>query len=122
MHSIPELTTLPEDDQPPVVEIKMADGIFIKQMLIARSGTFIPQHVHPYDHTSMLAVGSVRLWKDGVLDGDYTAPTGILITAGIAHMFMALSDNTIVYCIHNVSRTGAVEIVPGGSKLEEGAF
>lgn len=109
MHSIPALTNLSEADQPPVVEIKMADGIFIKQMLIARAGTYIPQHVHKYDHTSMLAVGRVRIWKDGVFDGDYTAPTGILIAAGVAHMFMALVDGTIVYCIHNVSRTGDVE-------------
>ena len=111
MHVIPELSALPSDNQPPVVEIKMADGVFIKQMLIETAGTYIPQHSHSYDHTSMLAVGSVRLWKDGLWVGDFTAPAGITIVAGVAHTFMALEDKTIVYCIHNVSRSGEVDIM-----------
>lgn len=98
-------------EQPPVVEIKMADGVFIKQMAIAKAGTLIPQHSHAYDHTSMVAVGAVRVWCDGKLLGDFRAPTGILIKAFSKHTFQALEQGTIVYCIHNVSRTGDVEIM-----------
>ncbi len=86
--------------EPPNVEIHMADGIFIKQMWIRNALTFIPQHVHDFDHTSMLARGSVFLWKDGKLDRRYEAPTGILIKAGVRHMFLSLEDDTIIYCIH----------------------
>lgn len=100
----------PAEEQPHGVEIHMADDVFIKQMVIPRAGTFVPQHSHNYDHTSMLAVGSVRAWVDGVLKGDFQAPTGILIEAGTKHTFMALEDNTVLYCIHNVSRTGLIEI------------
>lgn len=98
-------------DQPPVVEIHMADDIFIKQMLITKAGTYIPQHSHAYDHTSMLAVGSVRVWVDGIIKGDFKAPTGILIEKGTKHTFLSLEDNTIVYCIHNLMRSDAVEVL-----------
>jgi quercetin dioxygenase-like cupin family protein len=107
-------------EQPHGVEIHMADGIFIKQMIVPKAGTYVPQHSHTWDHVSMLAVGSIRVWKDGVLDGDYTAPTGIMIKAGVEHTFLALVDQTILYCVHNIGRTGEVEIikehqiVPGG--------
>lgn len=106
-------------EQPPVVEIHMADDVFIKQMLIAKADTFIPQHSHVYDHTSMLAVGSVRVWEDGVLRGDFTAPTGLLIKAGIKHTFQALVDNTVVYCIHNTSRSDVVEVLEEHHLVED---
>jgi quercetin dioxygenase-like cupin family protein len=102
---------LPQEAQPPVVEIHMADDIFIKQMAIAKAGTLIPQHSHRYDHSSLVAAGAVRLWQDGVLVGDFTAPAGILIAAGRKHLFMALADATVVYCIHNLARSQTVEIL-----------
>lgn len=98
-------------EQPYGVEIHGADGVFIKQMIIPKAGTLVPQHSHTYDHTWMLALGSARLWEDGRLVGDKKSPCGITIKAGTKHTFMSLEDNTIGYCIHNVSRTGDVEIV-----------
>lgn len=117
-HKIPTGLVAAEQ-QPPVVEIHMADEVFIKQMLIAKAGTFIPQHTHTYDHTSMLAVGRVRVWAGDAEPHDYTAPTGFLIAAGVKHTFLALEDNTIVYCIHNVSRTGEVDILDEHSIVGE---
>lgn len=99
------------EEQPYGVEIRMADDVFIKQMAIPKAGTYVPQHSHAYDHTSMLAVGSVRVWEDEVLKGDFTAPTGLFIRAGTKHCFLSLEDNTVVYCIHNVSRGDLVEIL-----------
>jgi hypothetical protein len=98
-------------NQPPVVEIKMADGIFIKQMFIESAGTYIPTHAHMYDHVSMLARGSVRLWRDGVLIGDFVAPKGIDIPAKTKHTFLALEDSTTIYCIHNIKTAESVEIL-----------
>lgn len=86
-----------------------ADGLFVKQMHILKAGTRVPQHAHVYDHLTMLATGSVRVWKDGALDGDYIAPTGIMIAAGIKHTFEALEDDTVAYCIH--AATGEVPIM-----------
>lgn len=108
-HDIP-LKLVAIEDQPPVVEIHIIDGIFVKQMLLRRAGQYAPQHAHRYDHLSMLAAGSVRVWADGVCLGDKTAPTGICIPANQKHVFLALEDNSVLYCIHNVSRADSVEI------------
>lgn len=101
----------------PKVEIHMADGIFIKQMLCEKAGTFIEQHVHAYDHTLMIAKGSFRVWRGEPHLGDFKAPAGLLIEAGTKHMLQALEPGSLAYCIHNISRTGEVEVVPTESVL-----
>lgn len=105
----PSLVVAPE--QPHGIELHMADDVFIKQMVIPRAGTYVPQHSHAYDHTSMLAKGSIRVWEDGQLTGDFVAPTGIMIKRGVKHTFLSLEDGTIVYCIHNLSRADVVEVL-----------
>jgi hypothetical protein len=106
-----QFTGVPSGDAPEEnSEIYIADDIFTKQMHIKHAGMFIPQHSHTYEHMSMLAHGSVRVWQDGVFSGDYQAPAGIKIPANTLHTFMSLEPDTIVYCIHNVSRSGRVEI------------
>lgn len=97
--------------QPIGVEFSMPDGIFIKQYLIAECGSYVPQHSHKYDHTTMLALGALRVWCDGELVGDFDAPSPISIKAGTKHLFQTLTENTLLYCIHNISRTGDVEIL-----------
>ena len=97
----------PADD----VEFIQADDVFIKQMHIKKAGTLIPQHSHRYDHSSMLAVGSMRVWCDGQYVGDFSAPHPLFIEAGTKHMFLALEDDTVVYCIHNLSRSDVVEVL-----------
>jgi quercetin dioxygenase-like cupin family protein len=94
----------------PEVEWCVSDGIFIKQMAMDKAGILVPQHSHKYDHTSMLASGSVRVWKDGVYWQDAQAPLPIFIEAGVKHTFMSL-EPSVIYCIHRNDRTGSVEIV-----------
>lgn len=97
--------------QPYGIEDTTADGVFIKQMAIPVAGTLVPQHSHTYDHTSLLAAGSVRVFKEGSHIGDFRAPKPIVIPAHTKHSFLSLEDNTVIYCIHNVSRqSGQVEI------------
>lgn len=79
-------------------------------MHLKRAGTLIPQHAHIYPHTTMIAKGRLRVWKEGTLLGDFEAPRPIYIEAGAKHTLLALEDDTLAYCIHNVARTGAVEI------------
>jgi quercetin dioxygenase-like cupin family protein len=87
-----------------------ADGIFVLQLPIIKAGTEVPQHAHAHEHMSMLARGAVQVWKDGVFMGDFHAPDGIVIAAHCKHKFLSLEDNTLIYCIHNVSRTGEIEV------------
>jgi len=96
--------------QPYGDEYLAADGVFIKEMRIPKSGTIVPQHSHEYDHTSFLAQGRISARADGVDIGEFVAPTPIFVKAGVKHSFLSLEDNTLVLCIHNVSRTGAVEV------------
>jgi len=93
---------LPVAEQPELVEIyDDADGIYIRQIQLKKQGYGVPGHKHTYDHTSMLATGAVRAWRDDKFIGDFVAPTGIKILAGCFHKFVALEDNTVMYCIHN---------------------
>ena len=92
------------------IEIKMADGIFVKSTLIPEAGTILPQHAHSFDHLSMIASGAVRVWQDGELLGDFSAPVGILIKARAKHKFLSLENNTLIYCIHNLHSAEAVDI------------
>ena len=103
----------------PDVEWIVQDNIFIKQMLLARAGTFVPQHSHKYSHASMLASGSVRVWKDDVLHGDFKAPIPISIDAGCKHTFMSLEPNTVIYCIHRVGESGEPDIEDHAVKVSE---
>jgi hypothetical protein len=103
---------VPLADQPPSAEFITPDGVFIKEMLLPVAELYVQQHAQEYAHTSLLACGSVRVWagKDGTSE-DFHAPAPIEIAAGVKHTFMSLEDNTVIYCIHNVSRTaGQVQV------------
>lgn len=91
-------------------EIHIVDGLFIKQIILKTAGLYVPQHAHRYDHVSVLANGSVRVWRDGGLIGDRVAPCGIVIPAGAKHTFLSLEDQTVLLCVHRIDRTGEVEI------------
>lgn len=98
------------DEQPHTVEHITSDGVYIMHIVIPKAQSLVPQHSHVYDHTTMVAKGKVKVWEDGKFMGDKVAPASIFIKAGAKHSFLTLEDNTILYCIHNVSRTGEVEI------------
>jgi len=91
------------------VEIHTVDDVFVKQMIMPNAGVTVPQHAHSYPHLSMLAVGRVSVWKDGVFFRDFTAPCGIEIDAHVKHTFMSL-EPSIIYCIHNIARMGEVSV------------
>ena len=103
--------TLEPVEQPPNVEIKLCPGLFVKQMGPLKAGYVVPQHSHAHPHLSMLAVGSVHVWKDGRSLGEFRAPTGIVIEAGSKHTFGALEDGTLLYCIHRVGPDGEPEVL-----------
>lgn len=84
--------------------IHIADGVFTKMILIPTAGVFTQQEIHDYDHTTVLAYGSVAVWQDDSFRGVFTALAGIAIPAGTAHKFMATVDNTVLLCIHRLDR------------------
>jgi mannose-6-phosphate isomerase-like protein (cupin superfamily) len=98
---------LPDELQPYGVEHATADGIFVKQMVIPKAGTIVPTHAHSYDHTTMVAKGSVDVWADGVFQRRYDAPEAIYIPALVKHRIVSLVDDCICYCIHRMRDGGA---------------
>lgn len=84
----------------PLGNISIYGGVFVKEMLTPEAGTLIPQHAHTYDHISFLAAGAVRVWRNNVLVGDFTAPESIKIPALAKHRFLTLENWTLILCIH----------------------
>lgn len=80
-----------------------ANGIAIKQIVCQGVGTKIYQHVHEYDHLSLLTNGGVEVWIDGKHDCDAAAPAVLEIKSGVAHEFVTKTYHTVIYCVHNVS-------------------
>lgn len=97
-------------NQPIVKHQSHADGITTVTNFIPDTGTFIPQHSHCHDHTSIIASGSARVWLDGAHVCDLKVPETIEIKAGTKHLFQTLEPNTTLFCVHNTSRTGEIEI------------
>lgn len=101
----------PLADQPIQTDIRMVDGVFVKSIEIRQANTILPQHSHAYDHLSYVASGAVRAWADGDPLGDFVAPTGIVIKAGVKHLFQTLADATVILCIHNIRSAEAPELL-----------
>lgn len=88
-----------------------ADDIAIRQIVVPYKGMRVLQHSHAYDHITLLTNGAVRLFVEGEDAGVIAAPKPITIRAGTKHTFEALEDNTVLYCIHNVMRTGKIDVL-----------
>jgi quercetin dioxygenase-like cupin family protein len=84
------------------VENKFVDDIFIKSMEFKKKGDAVHQHSHSYDHVTMIATGGLEVFVDGQSIGKYNAPYGLTILAHVKHKLVALKDNTLAYCIHNL--------------------
>ena len=99
------------DRQPNVTKIRAeADGIELRHIHIEKAGTVIPQHSHKFSHMTVVACGAIRVELNGVVKGDFVSPSVIDIPAGTKHLFTTLVDDTVIECIHNISRTGEIEI------------
>lgn len=91
-------------------EFRTEDNIFIKEMNLKDVGTIVRQHSHKYGHTTLLAHGRLRAWRDNGECAEYSAPASIFIPANTKHAFMSLEPNTIAYCIHRLEPGADVEI------------
>jgi len=98
------------DQQPIEMDWAMADGVAIKWTKVAKRGDILPQHAHDYDHTTFIATGSVKWTSEGGAQRLYYAPAAFTVEAHVKHMAEILEDGTTILCIHNVSRTGQIEV------------
>jgi quercetin dioxygenase-like cupin family protein len=83
----------------PDTKITCIKNLWTRQMFFAKAGDANEGHVHNYDHTTLLAYGSVRVHVDDKTT-DFKAPHMIFIKAGKSHFIEALEDGTVAYCVH----------------------
>ena len=102
------LSTNPNYKRIPVdyVEFNEVDDIWIRSYTIEKAKSVISQHVHEHDHATIVSRGTVQAWQDGEILGQFVAPAVITIPAGKKHQFMALTDDVVLCCLHNLRGTG----------------
>ncbi len=92
-------------------EVTTADGIWIKQYVFPVAGSIVPQHAHVWDHSTALVSGAMFVWRDGVLDRRYEAPSVIFIKAGVKHTFQTVENDTVILCLHNAMRPDVAAVL-----------
>jgi hypothetical protein len=107
---------IPEYWQPPQW-VDVVDDIYTRVIYLEYKDFVVPQHIHTYEHTTLLAHGSVRLYKNRQWFADYHAPKLIKVEANTEHYFQSLEDHTVICCIHNTHGMDDVSIEREG-KLE----
>jgi quercetin dioxygenase-like cupin family protein len=106
----------------PNVNIGCVKNLFVRQMHFANAGDSEQGHAHSFDHMTLLAKGklSVRI-NDEVTE--FTAPQMIYIKAELQHELVAVTDNTVAYCIHALREPSgdiiSADMVPKSRELYE---
>jgi quercetin dioxygenase-like cupin family protein len=90
---------------PNYIEFAEVDDIWVRAYSVAKANTVMSQHVHTHDHITLVSSGSVEAWQDGESIGVFNAPSIVKIPAGKKHAFLALTDNVVVCCLHNLRGT-----------------
>jgi quercetin dioxygenase-like cupin family protein len=107
----------------PEQKITAAGNLWIRQMLFKNSGDANDGHTHNYDHLTLLAYGSVKVYVEDK-SKVFTAPQMIFIKKGKSHHIEALEPNTVAYCVHALRDRDTADIldesqIPAGIDLSE---
>ena len=79
-----------------------SSGVYAKQIDIP-AGKVLQQHVHSFDHLSILASGTVIVRADGKVN-EFTGTAALTIRAGISHEVQSVTD-AVWFCIHATEET-----------------
>ena len=93
----------------PFVQFAEADDMWVRTYTLEKAGYMVPQHAHEHDHITLLSQGSVEAWKDEENIGIFNAPAMLVIPAGSKHRFLALTNNVLLSCLHNLRGTDLKE-------------
>jgi hypothetical protein len=88
------------------IEFAEVDDIWVRAYSVAKAKTVIVQHVHTHDHMTLVSRGTVEAWQEGESIGEYKAPAIIKVLAGKKHAFVAVTDDVVLCCLHNLRGTG----------------
>jgi quercetin dioxygenase-like cupin family protein len=85
----------------PIHQSYIAGGVYAKEWIAGKPGSYIEQHQHSFDHLSYLASGTVEVDVEGQKTV-YIGPAGINIKAHKSHKITALSSGVLWLCIHAI--------------------
>ena len=68
-------------------------------MHFRKAGDIEYGHTHQFDHLTLLAKGRLQVTVEGKTT-EFTAPHMLYIRADKNHELVALTDDTVAYCIH----------------------
>ena len=83
----------------PYSKIASVGNVYVRLMEFKKAGDIEHGHVHEFDHSTLVAHGSVLVRAKGK-ETVFKAPTMIWINKNVEHEIVALEDNTICSCIH----------------------
>lgn len=83
-------------------------GIYFRSILLQK-GEKARQHVHDHDHATYVGAGSVMMWANGGLEGEFMAGSAIPVLAGVRHEFEALENGTRLACVHTAASAESVK-------------
>jgi len=94
--------------QPEAMDWEEADGIGIRYAVF-EADTYVPQHAHAYEHVSAIPFGEGTLSQEGAPPQPFKGPCFLVIPAHAKHLFH-FQTRGMLMCIHNTSRSGAIEV------------
>lgn len=92
-----------------VEHVDEVGGLYIRTIRLFKRGTYVPQHVHDYDHVTLCGSGSAYFYQDGALSAIVRAGSVVTIKKGMQHAFQSLEDNTTLSCIHSVASAESIK-------------
>lgn len=87
-------------DNQPTSDLTLFAGIFLKTYTVPDAMTMLPQHSHSHPHISLIISGSVRVWCEDRLLGQFIGPAAVKIEARQKHSFLTLTPGVVFACIH----------------------
>lgn len=94
--TFPDRPNAPRSLPDSILSIK--GGLLFNSVILLK-GQLVEQHVHSKPHPTFIGSGAARLWADRAWGGDFKAGEAVEVAAGVAHVFEALEDNTLVACV-----------------------
>lgn len=83
----------------PEIKIGCVANLYSRMMHFKQAGDVEIGHTHQFDHLTLLAKGKIKVTVEGVAT-EFTAPHMIYIHKDKVHELQAITNDTVVYCIH----------------------
>lgn len=103
----------------PDIMIGSVANIFSRMMHFKNAGDIEIGHTHQFDHLTLLAKGKLKVTVEGEIT-EFIAPHMIYIKADKVHELVALTDDTVAYCIHALRTGDGVNDILDPSMIPEG--